>query len=239
MAHVRRTRTAFTLIEVLVVIAIIGVLVSIALPVLAVAREAADRRAQEKRQNDAHLALRHYAMDHRQEFPYYATPGTLDAHLMVSDYPLVSGYWAQSLAWAAYVTDLGYETGLFHGPRPIDDSPPTRPRHAYYVRHELTLTAFAAPNYFSDFANQDIDLHGPQRWSVIAHPSRKGLLIRSASDETGRTRLPNVEQIVTFADGHTETRRMREFRRGVRLFYWNSAQSPVLTTRDGLQGRDL
>jgi len=238
-ARAPRTPVAFTLFEVLVAVAIIGVLVSIALPVLANARRAAALRVEEKRQNEAHFALRHYAMDHRQEFPYYATPGTLDAQLVLNGFRLGRGYWGQSISWAAYVAELGYETGLFLGPRPPDDSPPTRPRHAYHVYHMLTFTAFAEPNYFGDFADQDIDRHQPQRWSAISHPSRKGLLIRSASDETGRTGLPDVEQIVTFADGHTETRPIREFRPGVRLFYWNSAQSPVLTTRDGLQGRDL
>jgi len=160
--------------------------------------------------------------------------------LWFGDFRLCGGYWSQATCWAAYVTELGYETGLFQGPPSQDDSPPTRPRHARWVWDRLTFTAFASPNYWGDFADQDIDLHQPQRWSVISHPSRKGLLIYSVWVRRPAMRLrPEAPQVVTFADGHTETRRMREFRHGAHMFYHSSFQSPVLTTRDGLQGRDL
>ena len=61
--HVRRSQTGFTLIEMLIVIAIIGILIGLLLPVLAVARRKANEAATRAIMHNLMLALDNYKTD--------------------------------------------------------------------------------------------------------------------------------------------------------------------------------
>jgi len=67
---VTHTRSAFTLIEVLVVVAIIALLVAILLPSLQKARDQARRAVCASNLHTQHIAMRSYASDHRDFLPW-------------------------------------------------------------------------------------------------------------------------------------------------------------------------
>lgn len=238
----RRTRRAYTMLEIVVSIGVISVLLGILLPSLYEARLSAMTRMIETRQQDSHTALRLYSGDHRDAFPYYGVPRTLEAVTSFNGYPTPDWYWGQGYWWAAFVTHLGYEaTGAIRSSPSESDAYlgfPHRPRYAFMAQSVLTLTALASPRYWAEYPEQRIDRHVPQRWTTITHTTRKGVLLRTGWFDVA-TDGPAAPQMITFGDGHLETVEFKELRPGVPLFYWGGARVPVLTTRSGLHGRDL
>src|SRR5688500_17277015 len=73
-----RLRRAFTLAELLIVIAIIGVLISILLPTLSSARRSANAAKCLAQLRDLGLAFQQYAQDNRRAFPMveYSPPAS-------------------------------------------------------------------------------------------------------------------------------------------------------------------
>lgn len=102
------------------------------------------------------------------------------------------------------------------------------------------IAAYAEPSYFGEIAGQSIDKHLVQRSTTVRHPARKGLLVREYwGQRVEDFDLPDSLRIITFADGHTETRRLDSFTPGVVLFYVPTWDKPVIATPDGLLGREF
>ena len=80
-----RMRTGFTLIEVLAVVAIIGILAAILLPALARAREQARRASCMSNLSQIGMALHMYAVEHEGAFPW--SGGNGDARCLLSTVP--------------------------------------------------------------------------------------------------------------------------------------------------------
>jgi prepilin-type N-terminal cleavage/methylation domain-containing protein len=124
-----RKLTAFTLVELLVVISIIALLVSMLLPSLASAREATRRTICAANQRGSLVALNSYSVDYKGLYPFHRFPsnwGTYDAGGRPYQYTLdgynindPTGYWTgaecvdanSSYPFVKILMDQGYVTG--------------------------------------------------------------------------------------------------------------------------------
>lgn len=99
---------AFTLIEVLVVLAVISVLVSLMLPALASARDAARRTVCAARAGQVALLLRMFTLDHQGRFP----------RVQDSSYGTVRPSWDPAVeldkTWVDLLFERGYADGALH-----------------------------------------------------------------------------------------------------------------------------
>ncbi len=247
--NARTNHRAFSLIELLAVIAIVAVLVARALPALASARRTAKftRSLSDTRQIAAMLAM--YATDNRDTHPYIVAgqfegladrepvgpnnglaPGVQTSrwHMaMMYDHPAILELVYPQVAFWPDLRERGRETG------------------DYNAGVIATATLFAAPAYFSD--TQPIHDHQLRatRTNEIRYPSDKMILYNWASvwhnpqdtienDFDGsRTRAA-----YSFADASVELMRVNALDGPYVNRNHTSRTGPGFTTTDGLAGRD-
>lgn len=178
-------RRGFTLIELIVVVAVIGIVLSIALPTLGRAREGARVATSMKQSSQLFAAVSVYANDHRGLVP---TPPAKWPGLYFSF--AVFGDWDSLLHQNGYVDQVLYSP--YYG-RPI------------YARYSMSCSLLAQPDYWlesSHFFNP-LHLRTPVKLDRVRFPSRKIALHDRAAVEAkyaGLYRGPRV--IAAFVDGH-------------------------------------
>ncbi|MCW5775239.1 MAG: type II secretion system protein [Phycisphaeraceae bacterium] len=248
-AHVPRRAAGFSLLEVLVVIAVIAILVSLSLPAMREARISARTTRSLSTSKMILLALNMYGSDNNQRFPFFATPGDpngpkilLNQNLPVSYLRGQSWYYATLLVpnyvdSRSAIEQEGVEERLASLKFPPD-----------VVRsdHFLTYTAFAAPNYWvGDRAPTEPALFRAMQWDELRFTSRKGILLDHYAGLFDRLRP------------HHERARRREMSVGLgdgaaRIELWPMTSEnlvdrtehgaplwPILTTRNGFNGYDF
>jgi len=254
------------MIEVLVVIAIIGVLLGISVPALERAKTSAMELAVTNHQRQVGAELRHYMDDHDDWFPHYAEAGADEAYL---DYPPNDtnpdhygtytpedgAYWGQTDFWWWVLETEGYDGAMARrGPEIPPGWDLERRPDAPAALDTLTYTAFVTNQFFSK-ANEiapgvvwdDTTKHTPRRGSDVEYPSNKGLLLRrdhigdtfgvSSSSDAAADIVGNITRFIYFADGHTELLKLEDLIPGMGLVD-DAFFNPVLRTKGGLGGRD-
>jgi len=234
----------FTLIEILVVIAVIAVLMGIAIPTLWGARRSAVITVTLANQRQADQVLRLYLQDHNELYPNWGEPGTFAAELNwdEQDQFITDRWWDQSVYWGLYLHMLGYEGWTSLGPASADGSYEQAVREADCVGcdlmswHVITNTAYAAPPFWDEAIPPDKQYHKALRSTSIAYPSNKGILILRRG-VMGQSRSLD-QDMIHFGDGHGETLLRSDLTPGVIRGVMNSNGYPVHNTPNGFLGRD-
>ncbi|MCC7389784.1 MAG: prepilin-type N-terminal cleavage/methylation domain-containing protein [Phycisphaerales bacterium] len=160
-------RRAFSLIEVLVVVAIVGVLVGLAAPALHHARQQA-RRAVSLSNMRSHIAVfSEYEQSNSEYYPYFTDPaGPID--LKYNGLEITCRYFDAHFRWSVALAD-GYYDGVAPHPSQL------APRTAHICSYFYSATFLADPEYWRLEQRT-----GPEQWRAVrafevVYPSEKAL----------------------------------------------------------------
>lgn len=245
-------RTGLTIVEVLVVIAIIAVLVGILIPAIGAARRKAEGVSTTSMMRQASAALTMYGGDYRDAFPYLATPGQPDAPIRVREYTIARGgyFGIQTKFWTAlivpeYLEVLPQATALNEGKPSSLALGPASSAGLYTSRYWLTHAAHAAPAFWEDEPATDTALLRGMRLTDVAYPSQKGTLLdvlAGAFSEGDDATEDRDIAYVGLADGSARSEHwsgLIEAGRFVQLKPYGAVGWPILSTRSGLSGTDF
>lgn len=180
MTSNRKQSRAFTILEILAVIAVVGVLISILLPALANARNAARFTGSLANHRTIIQTLSIYTHDHRDMHPYLLASAF--THLEFPPTPMGphaglsprghEQYWMMALTrHSPDILPLLYpDRGHFQWQKERDDE-----RGVITGCFKPTATLFAAPDYFSETIPPQWNHLRPTRAHEIASPSAKML----------------------------------------------------------------
>ena len=240
--------TGFTLIELIVVMAILSVVIAITIPTLAGAKEQArrSRRLQIGRQLNASLAM--YCTDHEERLPYFGTPGKPFGPIRIRGFELRGQYFrTQRWLWASVVLPE-----YFAAPRDAIETP-GRDEYLHNVLqwpecivasdYQLTSNAFAAPAFWREDSSggnswMQLKYLRPTALTEVQFPAEKGLLV---ADLGGSTDVP-AGDVTVVGLGDLSARlvpwRQLDWDRAVTR-PWGAAGYPIESTLGGLAGRDF
>jgi prepilin-type N-terminal cleavage/methylation domain-containing protein len=242
-------RGAFTLLELLVVIAVIAVLLALVVPTLVGARD----RGRVARVLATHRqllgAVSMYCEQNSGYLPYFATPGNPTGPTMLGGVNIGTPYFiGQSIHWASLIVPdyFGSRAAIeFDQSRDTTqqrDWPEQVVRSHYWMAHG----AFAAPRYWEGAAPPaDLSLFHGMRLSDAAYPSAKGLLIDHNAGNFASFSRPlktgePVRMLVGKVDGSADTLRWGEdSTSGLVSRPYGAVAWPVMGTEGGMAGRDF
>lgn len=239
---------AFTLIEVLVVIAVIGVLIGILVPVLAGAKSAGGQTVTLSNLRQLGLTTADYNATYKQAYPF-APEGTWFA-LHPPDEAGSSirpGYWDLSIYWPALFHDIAPWREHFLtwvGPGPGQDDPQrpwiraTETGEAFRTpSYQLAHTFFARPELWAPATQDNPSFYRPVYVRDVAHPSSKAMFW-----DAEQTHLRNMRdadrdpRAILFADGHVDVKRLSEAAAPPNIPFKDTR--PLQDTLDGARGTD-
>lgn len=240
-----RQPAGFTLIEILVVIAVIAVLLGIAIPTLRGARRSAIIVVTLANQQQAERVLRLYLQDNDERYPNWGEPGTFAAELNWDEQDLfiTDRWWDQPVYWGVYLHMLGYEGWAGMGPEANNGTYEQAVLKSDCVGcdlmswHSITNTAYAAPTFWDATTSPDKKYHETLRSTSIAYPSNKGVLILRRGI-LGRSRTLD-QDMIHFGDGHGATLLRSDLTPGVVRGVMHNNGYPAYNTPEGFLGRDL
>jgi type II secretory pathway pseudopilin PulG len=236
---------AFTLVELMVTIGIIAVLLGILLPVLGSAKSAGRQTVLLANQREAMRTVEHYAADHDDEVPSAGDESGVTASWTWNDEPVTVDYWHQPEYWAWMLQSRGYAGYVALGPNATPTAFDDQEGEASCcgelgrrAMHVLSPTTLARPALFHDGAAADRELNEPMRFSSVADPAAKGVLMQLHGRTEAQRTGAGASFLIHFADGHGADVRQSLLRPGARIAI-PFGGLPVMTTKDGVRGRDL
>lgn len=183
-ALVSGTARAFSLVELLVAIAIIAVLIALSIPAFRAMRERGRASDALNGLRQSMSALMSYTAEFKDAWPYLQTPGNLNAPIIVRGVQVSWSYFAAgrtlwpNLLWPAYIdTQMLFVSGDLEKLRErniIDGWEPDTIRSRYL----LSNVAFALPEWWiGDDPPPNPDLFAATRTNQVQYPARKGVLL--------------------------------------------------------------
>lgn len=253
-----RAKAAYTLVEVLVVIAVVAVLLGLAVPLLARIRSRGDDTHTLASLREIGTALTMYADASRDTVPVFFQPLPT---VVLSDEPqeitvdgvLAMGHWFDHsfLFYVALRPALPFKTISVPG-RPIEEAVIGRlgaPASEYFLSENF----YATPEFWRSSRTQTAAGFSAQRWSSLLFPSSKGVLSQRTSyrnPQVQRQQLmtldTRVESGVLWGDMSASAVRQGLLNPGVPNTFDHYASAgnasgvamPVIRTRNGTRGRD-
>lgn len=144
-------------------------------------------------------------------------------------------YFAQTSIWPALLLAIGYE------PSEVWLSPSRRepPQRVYSTDFDLAQSLLAGAEHWRDPSLQRPTMWRRVRLNEASYASLKALLVERSHSATSRDRSPDPKVAVACIDGHARLARRGDASEPVANRYFNNAAIPMLTTRQGLSGRDF
>ena len=256
-------RRAFTLVELLVVVAVIALLIGILLPALSAARRSAAemKSLSNIRQNTLGLIALADRTDGRfptaplvkGETDVFGNPKTL----LPTNHGFIAPiqWFGHTLSWSVVLYESGWEnTRTFRGPSataafsrdaPIEGLPQSL-RAITSTSYYLTETVFAKPKLFTPqdpFNQPGIEVCQAQLLAQVSFTSDKALMYETDGALIPR-RPASVDRTlwdrpVAFFDGHAEQRKTADALETVPNVRHVNNDGPLITTLDGIKGRDF
>lgn len=256
---------AFSLIESLVVIGIIGVLVSITVPALATARAAARQTVSLANVRTIGMTFNDYA-DHNGAYPYLE-PGKRMPGMPMTPPPdaiavawwppgafiATNGPWGLAFLWPGVIADIApwpdnFATWISPGrstdlPKDALDALPGAEGHDVTVSYRYSNSFVAKPALWRPGAAPDRTLLGATKPADVRHPAEKVMLWDD--DLAYRTDVPprldglwNAPTPMVFADLHADARNPTQATAAVANVMNNNDSTRLHNTPDGVSGYD-
>jgi prepilin-type N-terminal cleavage/methylation domain-containing protein len=245
-------RRAFTLIETLVVIAIIAVIVAITIPILSKARNQAKVTASLATLQQLTVAIESYGSSSREFFPYIGTPGNPMGPLVVNGYDLKSNpngsptyFGANARFWISllYPTHLSSKKSVTNQSTIESDFVFEYPEAVFMSDIRLTHACSAYATYWdTDDAPIDDTLLRGSTLGDVRFPSLKGItwdtssgsLLNKPNSDGPRFytagRADGSAGLIDIANPTADAPVQRPY---------GASPFPIMSTRHGLAGRDF
>lgn len=243
------TRRAFTIIELLIVISLIGLLASILLPALSQARYSARYLQAASTMRQMYISVTTYGNDSKDGLPYFATPGNPWGPVVVNGVDVRNAqgryFGPQAVLWPSLLR--AYISGRPKLPDrdamiPVGEKyglPPEQSDMILYTRFNLSYTAFSAPEYWTnDVPPRNRSLFRGTRWGEIQFPSQKGILVDTQWVTIEIQRRYTLTASFVMADGSTSKAAWSDLNMDLVERPGTTITMPVHSTRYGLAGRD-
>ncbi|MGI9013841.1 MAG: prepilin-type N-terminal cleavage/methylation domain-containing protein [Phycisphaerales bacterium] len=245
-------RSGFTLVEVLVVVAIIAVLIALAAPAMVGLRQSVVKTQHLAALRSHSTALALFASDNEGAFPFFGVAGAPEFGLTFGKCHIpppssVDNFFAyQSRGWVSATVSYLSATDKLPFAASVKGAGVA---HSYcgqlgedvgffFSPVMMTHTVFAEPRFFDGAGGDRVIRTKQMRTTQVKHPGRKGILVIVPPAELRGEHL--TEAWVAFADGSVRElpwnldRNVQNTSVSFSLF----DQIPIMTTRDGLNGFD-